>query len=167
MSRGCPLTRGRPPVPSAFRRLFALASPTLFYFSRGVYYTAANSLGRLRLLKHATRCSTPRRANQELGTKNQPRKDRKRKMIEAFMRNGKWERTDRLDRLCWRLGPTFFSLNRRLDYFLHLLSLALSFSRNTRRTLSFMFAPQLPRHDPRQTHPRPRTCWKCHDTEPP
>ena len=38
-------------------------------------------------------------------------------MLLAIKRNGKWERTDRLDRLCWRLGPTFISLNRRLDYF--------------------------------------------------
>lgn len=38
-------------------------------------------------------------------------------MLLAIMRNGKWERTDRLDRLCWRLGTTFISLNRRLDYF--------------------------------------------------
>ena len=37
-------------------------------------------------------------------------------MLLAIKRNGKWERTDRLDRLCWRLGPTFISLNRRLDY---------------------------------------------------
>ena len=38
-------------------------------------------------------------------------------MLLAIKRNGKWERTNRLDRLCWRLGPTFISLNRRLDYF--------------------------------------------------
>ena len=38
-------------------------------------------------------------------------------MLLAIARNGKWERTDQLDRLCWRLGPPFISLNRRLDYF--------------------------------------------------
>lgn len=38
-------------------------------------------------------------------------------MMTAIKRNGKWERTDWLDRLCWRLGPAFIRLNRRLDFF--------------------------------------------------